>query len=197
MFFTYPIQATQDNWVHDCIQSALEEICTAIDAGQEIPEWPNVVPAPHRGRIRRRRKLSALLGSFAEEARKFTISDRAEFLAGFRQQNQIAGLLDGSVALPVFNSKLQLLLHATEAICEEGFSLLGKMDVRVRHYQIIYEHLKSKTCPFCGTEPFDAPTLASEDEDHYLARSAYPMAAANFANLVPWVQSVTSAIKVG
>jgi len=57
--------------------------------------------------------------------------------------------------------------------------------VREVHYKTIYDNLKSKTCPFCGTEPFDPPSLASEDEDHYLARSIYPLAAANLSNLVP------------
>ncbi len=185
MLFTYPMQAIENNWIHDCIQSALEKTCEALDAKQVVPSWPGIIPEAHRGSLASRRTLPKLLKAFAKEARKLSSAERTEFLEGFRQQNQIAGLLNGSVAVPVFSEKLQPLLGATKAVCDEGFSLLSKMDVRGRHYQLIYAHLKSKTCPFCGMEPFDGPALASEDEDHYLARSTYPLAAANFANLAP------------
>ena len=68
---------------------------------------------------------------------------------------------------------------------QEGFLLLGKQALRKNHYEIIYSNLNIKACPFCGLEPFDAVSLASEDEDHYLLRRDYPLAAANLANLVP------------
>jgi hypothetical protein len=185
MLFTYPIQAIENNWIHDCIQSAFEKICEALDSQQAVPTWPDIIPEPHRESLANRRSLPKLLNTFEEEARKLTSADRSEFLGGFRQQNQIAELLDGSLGVPVFNQQLQPLLGVAKAVCDEGFSLLSKVKVRGQHYGTIYANLKSKTCPFCGTEPFDAPTLANEDEDHYLARSIYPLAAANFANLAP------------
>ncbi|HEP9282148.1 TPA: hypothetical protein ACPWEG_001383 [Pseudomonas aeruginosa] len=185
MLFTYPAKAIENNWIHECIQYALEKICDALDKNQIVPGWPEIIPEANRGVLANRRTLPKLLDSFTNEAGKLSSADRAEFLEGFRQQNLIPGLLDGSVAIPVFNQNLQPLLGAAKAVCDEGFSLLSKLDVRGEHYQLIYAHLKSKTCPFCGMEPFDAPALANEDEDHYLARSTYPLAAANFANLAP------------
>lgn len=185
MFFTYPVQAIENNWIHDCIKYALEKICEAQDANQVVPGWPEIIPEAHRNSLASRKTLPKLLDAFTKEAGELSSADRAEFLEGFRQQNLIAGLLDGSVAVPVFKEELQPLLGAAKAVCDEGFSLLSKLDVRRGHYRLIYTHLKSKTCPFCGMEPFDAPALASEDEDHYLARSTYPLAAANFANLAP------------
>lgn len=185
MLFTYPAQAIENNWIHEFIQYALEKTCEALDANQAVPDWPEIIPEALRESLANRRTLPRLLVDFAKEAEKLASSDRAEFLEGFQQQNLIAGLLDGSVAVPVFSKKLQPLLGAAKAVCDEGFSLLSKLEVRAGHYQLIYAHLKIKTCPFCGMEPFDSPELASEDEDHYLARSKYPLAAANFANLVP------------
>lgn len=185
MLFTYPIQAIENNWIHECIQSVFEKICGALDANQVVPGWPEIIPKAHKDSLKSRRALPKLVDAFTKEAEKLSNADRAEFLEGFRQQNLIAGLLDGSVSIPVFKKQLDPLLVTAKAVCDEGFSLLGKTGVRGKHYQLIYEHLKSKTCPFCGMEPFDAPTLVSEDEDHYLARSIYPLAAANFANLVP------------
>jgi hypothetical protein len=185
MLFAYSGLAKEDNWVHDCIQSALERICEALDAHSAVPGWPEIIPEAHRGSLENRRTLPKLLKKFEEEASKLSSMDRADFLTGFWQQNQISGLLDGSVAIPVFNKKLESLLSAAKAVCDEGFLLLSKVGVRKQHYEIIYTHLVSKTCPFCGMEPFDAPVLASEDEDHYLPRSVYPLAAANFNNLAP------------
>lgn len=185
MLFTYPTQAIENNWVHECIQYALERVCEALDANQAVPGWPEVIPEANRDSLASRRSLPTLINAFSEEAEKLSSADRAEFLAGFRQQNLIADLLDGSVAVPVFKTSLQPLLGAAKAVCDEGFSLLRKLNVCGEHYRIIYEHLESKTCPFCGMEPFDAPGLTNEDEDHYLARSIYPLAAANFANLTP------------
>lgn len=185
MLFTYPVQAIENNCIHECIQYALEKICEALDANQEVPGWPEIIPEAHRDLLASRKTLPKLINNVAEEAGKLSSADRTEFLRGFRQQNLIAGLLDGSVAVPAFEAKLQRLLGAVKALCDEGFSLLSKLDIRGAHYELIYANLDSKTCAFCGMEPFDAPGLASEDEDHYLARSIYPLAAANFANLVP------------
>lgn len=185
MLFTYPIQAIEDNWVHDCIRAALERICDAIDTGQPVPAWPEVIPERYRQSLMRRRTLPVRLRSFEEEARKLSAPERAEFLSGFRHQNQIAELLNGTLAVPTFGEALRPLVVAAASVCDEGFSLLGKEALRDKHYRIIYSHLKFKACPFCGYEPFEAPSLAREDEDHFLLRTEYPLAAANLANLIP------------
>lgn len=185
MLFTYPTQAIEDNWIHDCIRAALEIICDAIDAGQPVPAWPEVLPERYRHILTRRRTLRTRLGMFAKEAQKLSIRDRAEFLSGFQHQNQIAELLDGTLAVPAFREALQPLYLAAASVCAEGFSLLGEEALRDKHYGIIYNHLKFKACPFCGYEPFEAPSLAREDDDHFLLKTKYPLAAANLANLVP------------
>jgi hypothetical protein len=185
MLFTYPIQAIADNWIHDCIQAALEGICGALDTQQAVPAWPEVIPENHRKSLAAVRKLPELLREFEQEAAKLSPEERNEFLSGFRNQNQIVELLSGTLPVPVFRNVLQPLMGAAKAVCFEGFSLLGRHALRDKHYKIIYNQLKIKACPFCGLEPFEAPSMAHEDDDHYLVKNEYPLAAANLANLVP------------
>lgn len=185
MFFTYPIRSIQNNWVHTCIELAIRTICEALDAGDAVPEWPAILPEDHREILSSRRALRDRLTKFSDQAQRLSIAERADFISAFRQQNQIAGLLDGSVDVPVVGEVLQPLLDAAKDVCEEGFALLGKLELRGPHYRIIYESMEIKVCPFCGMEAFENPDLVNEDEDHYLLRRAYPLAASNFANLVP------------
>jgi len=185
MFVTYPIEATANNWIHECICTVFETICNSINDGNTIPNWPDILPSEHRDDLCSRRTLPKLLEKFSIEANKLANADRTDFLSVILQQNQIAGLLDSSAPIPVTNDELKPLIDAAKAVCDEGFSLLTKTGVRDDHYSIIWNSLTSKTCPFCGMEPFDSPKLHREDEDHYLARSIYPLAAANFCNLIP------------
>lgn len=85
MLFTYPIQAIEDNWIHDCIRAALETICEALDTEQPIPAWPGVIPEPYRQSLMNRRTLPERLKVFEQEAEKLSIADRVGFLAGFRR----------------------------------------------------------------------------------------------------------------
>lgn len=185
MFFSYPVQAIEENWIHECIQAAFEKICSDLDAQNMVPDWPDMIPEGYRERLRSRKKLPQLLASFKNEAGKLSPENRAEFLNGFRQQNKIVNLLDGSLPIPTFSDGLNKLLASAKAVCDEGYLLLGRLAIRNNQYKIIYERIEKKGCPFCGMVIFDAPSLPSEDDDHYLARSIYPLAAANFFNLAP------------
>ncbi len=185
MFVTYPIEATADNWIHDCIFSVFKTICDALDNGKTIPAWPEILPTQHQNSLSSKRTLPTLIKQFEAEAAKLTNVDRANFIRLFFQQNLIAGLLNGSEVIPIIADELKSIIEVAKAVCDEGFSLLTNTEVRDQHYLVIYDSLKIKTCPFCGIEPFDSPKLRRENLDHYLARSIYPLSAANFHNLVP------------
>lgn len=185
MFVTYPIEATADNWIHESICYAFVTICKSIDTDTVLPTWPDMLPNQYKEELRTRRSLPQKLKTFETEAKKLSVAQRTAFLQLMEQQNQIAGLLDGSLPTPVLSEDIKSLLDAAKEVCNEGFSLLGKTSVRYTHYKIVYDSLKRKDCPFCGFEPFDAPSLHNEDDDHYLARSIYPLAAANLQNIVP------------
>lgn len=185
MFFNYPSEAIQNNWIHNCIVLTIENICQLLDQGEEIKDCSSVIPQEYFERLKKKRKVKELFIEFGRSASAVSSENRKVFVLKLKQQNNVAGLLDGTVEVPVFGDGLKFVLESAKAIFDEGFSLLSKMEIRAEHYKIIYEKISHKTCPFCGMEPFDAPGQASEDEDHYLARSHYPLAAANFENLVP------------
>lgn len=185
MFVTYPVEAISDNRIHESICYAFSTVCNAINESISVPKWPDTLPEQHRGVLGTKTALPKLLKKFEMEAKKLTLDQRTEFLKLFAQQNQITGLLDGTIPVPITDAALAPLVIAAKAVCDEGFLLLEKTGVRKAHYKIIWDSLISKTCPFCGFEPFDSPTLHREDEDHYLARKIYPLAAANLHNLVP------------
>jgi hypothetical protein len=50
---------------------------------------------------------------------------------------------------------------------------------------MIYDSLVAKDCPFCGVGDMMNIAEASQDQDHYLAKSVYAFSAANIRNLVP------------
>jgi hypothetical protein len=53
------------------------------------------------------------------------------------------------------------------------------------HYKQIYGKLISKTCPFCGIEKLNPPSLRKQDYDHILHQSKYLYTSVNLDNLVP------------
>lgn len=185
MFVTYSRLAVADNWVHDFICTALTSICRSEDEGRAAPSWSELLDQLGRDPLRHKRTLPKLLQAFALEAANSSHEARDLFLSFLGRQNQIEELLDGSAEIPIVEEGIGPMVVAAQAVFEEGFSLLSKTRLRDDHYKIIWNNLENKTCPFCGLEPFDAPDLRREDEDHYLLRAAYPLAAANLFNLVP------------
>lgn len=185
MLFNYPIASTSGNWIHDCISEAFKNICRLADAREDEPVWPDILREEYRDALREKETLPKRLKAFSDEIKKISAVERQDFLDFFSRQNQIRELLDNTIPIPSYSNVLEPVILAAKAVCSEGFALLTKTGARDVHYKIIWDALKNKTCPFCGFEPFDAPTLHREDEDHYLAKSLYPLAAANFLNLVP------------
>lgn len=187
MFVTYPVEATHDNWIHESIMHVLEAIFTAINTNTEIQEWPDILPQEHKDKLSNRRSLPNLflLVERALRADEISQAQRDQVWSCIHQQNDIDNLLSGRTNVQALDDDLSDIVQAIKAVFEEGFRLLKETGVRDQHYKKIYKKLISKSCPFCGYEPFDAPGLRREDEDHYLLRDKYPFAAANFLNLVP------------
>lgn len=195
MFVTYPNAALEENWIHNSLFIALQTILQSIENGIAYPAWPEIIPAEHRDKFRLKRKIRTLLYEFKDLASNSAPASRANFLELLVGQNEIAALLDGTQNLPVLENAAKPIYEKAAGIFEEGFCLLGKTNVRDGHYRIIYGSLLVKTCPFCGYEPLDAPSLPREDEDHYLLRTKYHLAAANLMNLVPMCGRCNSSYK--
>jgi hypothetical protein len=186
VFVTYPkSSATANNWIHICICFGFSNICHAIDSGKPVPVWPEYLPVLFRDVLFTREKLPVLFQKFSDEAHKLSSKKRLEFLEIYDKYNQIDSLLDNTISIPTIPNDLNTLIATACAVCEEGFRLLSVFNVRHQQYKMICDHLETNICPFCGYEHFEAPGLAQEDEDHYLSREFYPLAAANLHNLVP------------
>jgi hypothetical protein len=186
MLINYPINSVQDNnFVHESIYEAISLIFNNLNNGAAVPIWPAILPQKHRAKLRSRRAIRVLLVELKDIATPLSVAQRDKALAFIDNQNDIDGLLDGTTALSVIDADIQLFIDCFERIFLEGFKLLTRTESRDGHYKAIYDSLASKTCPFCGYEPFEAPGLKREDEDHYLLKDNYVASAANLFNLVP------------
>src|SRR5688572_4791744 len=93
MFFGYPLAATAQNWLHECLVQMVIAIHGALDAGQQPPAWPGSIPAAYRARLRRRYGLRNHLAVYAAAAQALTGAQRAQVLTCMNQQNAIADLV--------------------------------------------------------------------------------------------------------
>lgn len=186
MLVNYPINAAQNNnFVHESIYEAITLIFNNLNNGITVPLWPDILPQRHRAKLSSRRTIRDLLVELKDIATPLTIEQRNKALAFIDNQNDVNGLLAGTTNLIAPDVDIQLFTDVLERIFLEGFRLLTGTKSRDSHYKDIYNSLVSKTCPFCGYEPFEAPGLKREDEDHYLLKDQYIASAANLLNLVP------------
>ena len=188
MFVNYPLSAAQNNnFVHESIYEAISEIFNKLNNGDAVPNWPDILPLRHRAKLSSRRTIKKLLKELQDIATPLTNVQRNKALSFIDNQNDIVGLLNGTLNITVIDDDLLIFTDKLKEIFIEGFNLLSRVKSRDLHYKEIYDSLKSKTCPFCGYEPLEAPVegLKREDEDHYLLKDQYITSAANLYNLVP------------
>lgn len=193
MLFSYPIEATHENWLHECLVEMLASIHDKIN---KKLIWPAIIPDLHREKLTSRTSLRDRLETYRKAARKLTKQQRELILETLEKQNKIPELLAGtSNCLKI--EELPLTIQAPiKDLFGQAFTLLTGLGIRDRHYKLIHTAIKSKLCPFCGCEQFDAPGSKREALDHYLAESIYPFAAANLINLVPMGEKCNSRYKL-
>lgn len=195
MLFGYPYKATKGNWIHACLCRMLRSIHTAVQAGNAVPVWPNIIPDAYRARLQRRRKLRERLNAYSDAFINLPAAERQAVQKAFFGQNQIQALLAGNRNCATRDQLPVSLGNAISELSKEAFRLLCECGIRDQQYRTIYSNLSHKVCPFCGLEFFDAPDAPREDFDHYLPHSRYPYAGANAKNLVPMGGRCNSAYK--
>lgn len=196
MLFGYPIAATQNNWLHDCMVETVKNVHTAVDAAKRHPAWPRVVPTAYQAILKPRHGLRDRLKAYDGAIRRLTKADRDLVLAALADQNRIADLLTGGWNCTPVDGLHQSVHEPVKSLFGFAFDLLTEFEVRDQLYEAIYAAAVEHMCPFCGTEYFDAPGPRREDLDHYLAKSRYPFAAANLRNLVPMGHRCNSSYKL-
>lgn len=195
MLFGYPIAATNDNWLHECLVHAIQAIHQKVDAAEELPEWPEIFPAAHRNKVGRLRALPKFLEEYRIALSLIPKEDRDAVLAAMHAQNRIDDLLKCTCDCPSISDLPEVLHESIKKIFYCGFDLLTDFKIRHEQYKKIHSSIGARVCPFCGLEEFSAPHASQEDFDHYLPRSIYPFAAVNLKNLAPMGHKCNSGYK--
>ncbi len=196
MLFGYPVAATQNNWLHDCLCEAVRNVHATADAGEPYPVWPTIFPSAHRAKLKSRTGLRDRVKAYDRAIRTLSKADRDVVLQAVEAENRISDLLSGASDCDTIGDLPQGVRAPVDALFGFAFALLTDLGVRDQQYADIYAAVPEHMCPFCGTEYFDAPGAAREALDHYLTRSRYPFAAANLRNLVPMGHKCNSSYKL-
>lgn len=195
MLFGYPIAATNDNWLHECLIHSIEVIHQRIDLGEPLPEWPDIFPVAHRGKVIGRRTLPKLFEAYRAAVALIPKASRDAVLNAMHAQNRIEDLLACNCDCPGIFDLPATVREPIKDIFSCGFDLLTEFGTRHGQYKVIHKSMGARVCPFCGLEEFSAPHAPQEDFDHYLPKSIYPFAAANLRNLAPMGHKCNSGYK--
>jgi hypothetical protein len=196
MLFGYPIEATAENWFHECLVEIIQTIHTRILDEQDLPTWPEMIPEIYRERLSRRDGLRKRLVTYQEAIKNTSEDDLNRISIALSSQNEIAKLLSGACNCVTINELPESIRDPVSDLFKFGFELLSDLEIRDHQYQVIYDRTPYHVCPFCGCEYFDAPGAPREALDHFLAESKYPFAATNLCNLVPMGNKCNSKYKL-
>lgn len=196
MLFGYPLAATTDNWLHECLCGMIRSIHASLQDEEEPPRWPQIIPERYRNLLRGRVGLRERLDVYRVAVQGLSDADRHRVLQALNDQNEIALLLSGARDCDSIRDLPLAIREPVKELFGFAFKLLTDFGVRDNQYRIIYDTAPYHVCPFCGCEYFDAPGAPREALDHYLAESTYPFAAANLRNLVPMGNKCNSCYKL-
>jgi hypothetical protein len=196
MLFGYPIAATQNNWLHDCLCETLQLIHIHVDRNKQLPAWPEILPQKYRERLKRRSKLKKTLEEYHITLVMFDSPKRQRIFQALKGQNKIDLLLSCQHHCETVQELPEKIREPVINLFSYAFTILTDLEIRDRHYYEIYNSTSDHICPFCGSESFDAPGAPREALDHYLPEVRYPFAASNLRNLVPMGNKCNSRYKL-
>lgn len=193
MLHVYPIQATQENWLHENICSLVRLVHQKLDerlvisAGQE--SWNSlvmqVVVPERQDFFLKSYGIRDRFFEYKKELFKLRAEKRSVVLETLESQNRIADLVRGDGQIKLVSIEPVALHDKAKKLFTFCYERLSDSGVRRRQYNIIFKNLENKICPFCGIDRMMDPEDTAQDQDHYLAKSIYPFAAVNLRNLVP------------
>lgn len=208
MLFGYPIEATAENWLHDCLSQIIQTIHINVASGNTSTDWFSMIAQPYRHRLRRilavssnpapeRLSLGDKLKNYQLLLASLSRAEQDRILQAFNDQNKISQLLCGECICESVTTLPEGIQKSVKVLFKAAFELLKTLEIRDKHYKLIYDACISHTCPFCGCEDFDTPGAPREALDHYIPEHKYPFAAANLRNLVPMGNKCNSRYKLG
>lgn len=195
MLFGYPVAATAENWLHDCMVAAVATVHQLVDDQKPLPTWPEIIPLAHRAKLSTRHGLRDRFLEYAQAVGTLSTQKRKAVLDAVTSQNRIPELLAGHCDCQALGDLPKSIREPAKALFSFAFGLLTDLGIRQRQYKDVCDAIPERVCPFCGCEGLDAPGAPQEDLDHYIPRSKYPFAAANLRNLAPMGGRCNSAYK--
>ena len=196
MFFGYPIESTNDNWLHECVCASIATVHNYIDSGDSYPQWPAILPNQYQPILNASTGLRDHLANYDKKLRRLSKPNRDRILQAITDQNRISDLLSNKCDCAMINELPKSIQDTIKALFIYSYHRLKYFGVRDSHYKQIYASVPYRVCPFCGIEYMDAPGAPREDLDHYLVKSLYPLAAVNLRNLVPMGPKCNSRYKL-
>lgn len=185
MLYGFPAEAVAENWLHETLCTVVNTINTKVTANEELPEWPEIIPAARKEALKRKTGLESRIEDLNKAFIKLNPDEKAAVLQALSAQNNIPALTSCESDCMTLKELPPLVQKEIEELFLFAFGLLTDLGIRDRHYAIIYNAADHHVCPFCGLEFFDAPGAPREDYDHYLLKDVYPLAAVNLRNLAP------------
>lgn len=193
MLACYPIEAANENWLHEAIVEIIRAIHSELDGRRHMQDaqaaWADLVPnalAPeNRKNIVNADGIRDRVFAYKNSIAPLSQEQRERVLSTLEVQNQIADLVSGAVQGDGIDIEFPEVKSAVAELFVFCYGKLADFKIRRRQYRIIFDCLKTKICLFCGIERIMNPEETAQDQDHYLAKTIYPFAAANMRNLVP------------
>ncbi len=195
MLFGYPIEATKENWLHECLCEILQLIHSCIETGGPLPVWPDMIPKQYRNILQKRTGLRDRLNTYQTALAKLDVTKQQQILQALNDQNEIALLLSCQLSCNAISELPKTIREPVKKLFEFAFELLTDLEVRDKHYKAISDVIPH-VCPFCGCCPFSGLGSRREPLDHYLLESKYPFAGSNLRNLVPMCNACNSGYKL-
>ena len=138
MLFSYPIAATADNWVHDCLLHAVSTIHQRVSEGAKIPTWPQIIPRSYRGAMKPRTGLRDCFAAYAAAIGKLSPNDRLRVLKCMFAQNEISSLVRIESSCDRVSDLPESVQEPIKSLFYFAFSLLTAFGVRDDQYEKIY-----------------------------------------------------------
>src|SRR5260370_19078173 len=152
MFFGYPIAAAAENWLHECLCEMVLTVHASLEAGEDVSDWPAIIPAAHRAQLRPRWGLRDRIQAYAVAAAGLTAEQLVQVEVCLIQQNDIADLLSCAGDCEVIADLPAAIRTPAEDLFTFAFELLDDLGIRDTQYQQIYAVINPAVCPFCGSE---------------------------------------------
>jgi hypothetical protein len=140
MLFGYPIEATAENWLHECLIEMVQVTHESIRSGNEPPSWPNIIPDAHRPKLRRRTKLKRHLEDYQKAVATLSDAELIKMSTAAINQNNISDLLAGKSNCEKLDDFPDVVKEPLKALFGLGFELLSDLEIRDRQYKLISEH---------------------------------------------------------